>query len=54
MITPSAHKFCNLPLLAYSYTVPNEPEAYLSSNECVERFEPFIIWRTEDITIHKK
>lgn len=32
----------------------NEPEAYLSSNEYVERFEQFIIWRTEDITIHKK
>lgn len=54
MVTPSAHKSCNLPLLAYTCTVPNEPEAYLSSNEYVERFEQFIIWRTEDISIHIK
>ena len=54
MISPLVRKSCNLPLLAYTYIVPNEPEAYLSSNECVERFEQFIIWRTEDITIHKK
>lgn len=54
MITSSAHKSCNLPHLAYAYTVPNEPEVYLSSNECVERFEQFIIWRTEDISIHLK
>jgi hypothetical protein len=47
MITPSVHKSCNLPHLAYTYTVSNEPEAYLSSNECVERFEQFIIWCTE-------
>lgn len=39
---------------SYTFTVPNEPEAYLSSNECVERFEQFIIWRTEDISIHIK
>jgi hypothetical protein len=54
MITPSTHRSCNLPHLAYTFTVPNEPEAYLSSNECVERFEQFIIWRTEDISIHIK
>lgn len=54
MITPSAHKSCNLPHLAYTFTAPNEPEAYLSSNECVGRFEQFIIWRTEDISIHIK
>jgi hypothetical protein len=27
---------------------------YLSSNESIKRFEQFIIWRTEVITIHKK
>ena len=37
---------------SYTFIVPNEPE-HLSSNECVERFEQFIIWRKEDINSYK-